>query len=81
MGKRCYVPMCTSGYRTNKRKVSIFAPPKEKIADWSRAIGRKDRELTTRDGVCELHFLPKQILRELKTDTYTVSMFPRWFLH
>lgn len=65
MGKKCFVPNCSSGYRSCKERVSLFKVPKdpERIASWRRAIPRSDRELQPGDCVCEKHFSPHLISR------------------
>lgn len=74
MGRKCCVPKCTSGYDKCKEKFSLFAIPKDALKEYNRAIPRKDKILTEKDHVCEKHFTPECIIRELKTDCYTVSM-------
>lgn len=75
MGRRCVVPNCTSGYDSNKEKISLFKIPLNKLDEWTRAIPRKDRPLTVRDSVCAKHFTENDIITELKTNEYSVSAF------
>ncbi|KAH6930919.1 hypothetical protein HPB50_020826 [Hyalomma asiaticum] len=65
MGKKCFVPGCSSGYKTCTEKVSIFAAPREadRLKIWSHAIPCKDRVLQSTDYVCEKHFEPKYVTK------------------
>lgn len=74
MGRKCCVPRCKSGYRSNQTKISLFKVPKEndKLLMWQRKIPRADRDLTSKDHVCELHFQKEFVIREVKTEAYTV---------
>ncbi|CAN7986666.1 unnamed protein product, partial [Ixodes hexagonus] len=58
MGRKCFAPNCNSGYRSCKEKVSTFRAPSDpkRLALWARAIPRSDRQLMTKDYVCEKHF-------------------------
>ncbi|KAH8031089.1 hypothetical protein HPB51_012777 [Rhipicephalus microplus] len=51
MGKKCFVPRCSSGYRSCSDKVSLFAALKDsdRLKVWRHAIPRKDHELQTTD--------------------------------
>ena len=67
----CFVPGCSVGYSrqgkaTKEDKYSLFQPPADKLSQWSKAIPRSDRQLTVRDRVCELHFMPHHIIRDEK---------------
>ncbi|KAH9365951.1 hypothetical protein HPB48_000704 [Haemaphysalis longicornis] len=56
--KTCFVPLCKSGYRSNKDRVSMFTAPSDatRLAERERSINRKGRRLTTGAVVCERHF-------------------------
>lgn len=60
MGKSCFVPRCSTGYKSCCDKFSLFSAPKdeEQLHVWRRAIPRKDRLLQATDYVCERHFEP-----------------------
>ncbi|CAN7976683.1 unnamed protein product [Ixodes persulcatus] len=60
MGKKCFVPRCTTGYKTCREKFSLFRAPKDEaqLNLWRHAIPRKDRRLEATDHVCERHFEP-----------------------
>lgn len=73
MGRKCFVPRCNSGYDSCPDKVSLFSVPKDKVNEWQAIIPRSDRKLRTRDCVCEKHFLEEFIIREVITETYSVS--------
>jgi hypothetical protein len=47
--KTCFVPMCKSGYISQKNieKVSLFRVPQDKVSEWQRLIPRKDKVLTS----------------------------------
>lgn len=66
MGRKCFAPNCNSGYQSCKEKVILFnarADP-ERLAQWSRAIPRKDRMLTSKDAVCAKHFTGDMIVKK-----------------
>lgn len=75
MGRTCFVPRCTGGYKNDPEKVSLFKVPELMLKEWSAKIPRKDKKLTSKDAVCEKHFLPEYIIRELRTEVYTVRAF------
>lgn len=58
MGKKCFVPNCSSGYRSCPDQVSLFKAPSEpaRLELWRRAIPRADRILQPSDHVCAKHF-------------------------
>lgn len=60
MGKKCFVPRCTTGYKSCREKFSLFSAPKEeeRLNVWRHAIPRKDRVLQPTDHVCERRFEP-----------------------
>ncbi|CAN8018589.1 unnamed protein product [Ixodes persulcatus] len=65
MGRKCFVPNCNSGYKSCKEKVTLFSAPSdpERLAQWARAIPRKDRRLMSKDTVCAKHFPEDMVLR------------------
>lgn len=65
MGKKCFVPNCSSGYCSCKEKASLFKAPTDpdRLALWDSAIPRSDRKLQPGDCVCEKHFSPHLISR------------------
>ncbi|KAH6925114.1 hypothetical protein HPB50_001026 [Hyalomma asiaticum] len=65
----CFVPGCTSGYRSCKEKWSLFRVPKEpeRREEWSQLIHRTDRELNEACTICERHFEPRYIERSYET--------------
>ncbi|KAH6947068.1 hypothetical protein HPB50_016987 [Hyalomma asiaticum] len=60
MGKKCFAPRCTTGYKSCTQKFSLFSAPKEeeRLRVWRNAIPRKDRILQSTDHLCERHFEP-----------------------
>ncbi|KAH8025248.1 hypothetical protein HPB51_005599 [Rhipicephalus microplus] len=58
MGKKCFVPRCTTDYKSCQEKYSLFSAPKddERLKLWRHAILRKDRPLQPTDSACERHF-------------------------
>ncbi|KAH9360199.1 hypothetical protein HPB48_012090 [Haemaphysalis longicornis] len=56
--RACFVPLCRSGYRSNKEKVSLFTAPADpaRLAEWESRIKRAERRLTPNAVVCEKHF-------------------------
>ncbi|KAH7949513.1 hypothetical protein HPB49_011732 [Dermacentor silvarum] len=56
--RTCFVPLCRSGYRSNKDRVPLFTAPSDatRLAEWARMIRRTDRKLTPTAVVCEKHF-------------------------
>ncbi|KAH9384953.1 hypothetical protein HPB48_026984 [Haemaphysalis longicornis] len=56
--RTCFVPLCKSGHRSNKERVSMFSAPSDamRLEKWERSINTKDRRLTTAAVVCERHF-------------------------
>ncbi|KAJ3656494.1 hypothetical protein Zmor_015567 [Zophobas morio] len=69
MGRKCVVPNCSSGYKGNPEKVSVFRVPKDRLLEWQRAIPRKDRQLTVNDVVCAKHFNREDIVTEVTTES------------
>lgn len=63
MGKKCFVPNCSSGYRTCADRVPIFRAPAEnaRLELWRRAIPRADKALKSSDHVCAKHFTEDMI--------------------
>ncbi|XP_060859473.1 uncharacterized protein LOC132936738 [Metopolophium dirhodum] len=70
MPLKCFVPGCNSGlpkqnkiYKQQGVKLpSVFHPISNMIDTWNLKIPRADRLLTKKDGVCELHFAPEDII-------------------
>ena len=63
MGRKCFVPGCKSGYdssqkseQVSKERRHFFTPSEAQLKSWTRAISRKDRILTRKDSICDLHF-------------------------
>lgn len=54
----CFVPGCNTGCAKTKKKFPVFRPPADPdlFRQWERNIGRTDRALNRRVGVCALHF-------------------------
>jgi hypothetical protein len=73
--KTCFVPMCKSGYISQKNieNVSLFRVPQDKVSEWQRLIPRKDKVLTSNHFICEKHFSEELIRREVNTELYSVS--------
>lgn len=78
--RTCFVPFCTTGYRSNKRRLSLFTAPADeaRLAEWDRRIKRADRRLTPTAVVCEKHFDESFIERALTiTVNGVVNKIPR----
>lgn len=58
MGKKCCVPLCTSGYETCRKRRTQFAFPRDEDLrnKWLSAIRRKDFSLSPNTTICDLHF-------------------------
>lgn len=75
----CFIPGCSTGYNSDRKKkkaegkkvASIFRPPRGYVEIWKEAVGRTDKELSSKSGICELHFTPECIDR-----FYTTQLFP-----
>ncbi|CAH2083569.1 unnamed protein product [Euphydryas editha] len=67
MGKCCAAYGCLSGRKTSKnlRKVTLFKAPKDvdMRRKWSSAL---DKELKISSFICELHFNPKDVIKNKK---------------
>ena len=65
---KCFVPGCTTGYKSSKVKASLFAAPKdpERLKQWDKLIPRQDKALDESCVVCELHFEPHFVERHYK---------------
>ncbi|XP_030747264.1 uncharacterized protein LOC115875863 isoform X1 [Sitophilus oryzae] len=73
----CFAPGCTSGCYTKKkankergeRNPSLFKAPNDpgSLQQWQRAIPRADKTLSSKDVVCELHFLDEDIMTHYET--------------
>lgn len=71
-GHRCIVPECKSGYDSCLEKRHFFTVPKNetRLAQWTKAIPRKDFIIKPKQLVCELHFQESDIIRKkIMTDT------------
>lgn len=64
----CFVPGCTTGYKSSKKKYSLFGVPKDDalLAQWRKAIPRADKQLQENSAVCELHFDERYISRHFE---------------
>jgi hypothetical protein len=78
----CFVPGCKSGYRSqkNENKRHFFFPPKDKqfLDKWNAAIPRKDKELTRKCYVCDVHFKEEFVI---KSDKSVELPRQKWKLH
>lgn len=66
--RSCFVPNCTTGYKSNIEKKTLFNVPKnlEILEKWKTFIPRKDRVLGEYDVVCEKHFKEECIERSYR---------------
>lgn len=66
--RTCFAPKCTSGYKSNNEKVSMFKAPSdvEKRKIWQKIIPRADRILTSQDVLCEKHFREGDIVKYIE---------------
>jgi len=83
MPRTCWVPYCSSGYRSNADKSRhLFTVPSNKCQEWSRKISRQG-QLTSKHYICDLHFEEQFIIKSDKfiIDGQSVSL-PRegWHL-
>ncbi|XP_077497729.1 uncharacterized protein LOC144108345 [Amblyomma americanum] len=64
----CFVPGCTTGYKSCKEKLSLFGVPKDEELSlkWQRNIPRADKPLVRNAAVCKLHFDPQFVLRHFE---------------
>lgn len=64
----CFVPGCTSGYKSNPEKRHFFAPPSDPqlLGRWVRAIPRADKPLSKTCKVCDVHFVQGDIVKTYK---------------
>jgi len=62
---KCCVVGCTTGYKSNNEKMSIFKVPNnpEDLKKWGLAIPRKNFVVTSTTRVCEKHFCETDIIR------------------
>ncbi|KAG0436875.1 hypothetical protein HPB47_017715 [Ixodes persulcatus] len=72
MGKKCFVPRCTTGYKTCREKFSLFRAPKDEaqLNLWRHAIPRKDRRLEATDHV----YLDSAVQRKRSGEHATTRM-------
>ena len=69
----CFVPGCKNGYGKNSYKGNhFFRPPRDEdqFVKWARAIPRKDKCLTPKSYICQVHFSDDLIL---KVDSFVVN--------
>jgi hypothetical protein len=70
MPRTCWVPGCTSGYRTSTdTSRHLFSVPANKCAEWNRKIPREGI-LTSKHYICDLHF-EEQFIK--KQDEFVIS--------
>ena len=88
---KCFVPMCRTGYKGATGKFSLFRAPHDEnlLQIWQRKIPRGDRNLTSRDVVCERHFTSSEIIKEWNSGSvstlderikYLMLIYLIWFL-
>lgn len=77
---RCFIKNCPTGSRLGGEKVSVFHPPKGELLKWQKLIPRKDKALTHNHFICEKHFQKKLIIRELKSDVFSVCFVELCFI-
>lgn len=65
MPSTCCVVYCTSGYRSNPEKISLFQFPKNEILreKWEKSIPRANLVVNPKTVICEKHFTKDQIVR------------------
>ncbi|KAH9383158.1 hypothetical protein HPB48_023984 [Haemaphysalis longicornis] len=76
----CFVPLCTSGCRSNRENVSLFKAPTDpsRLSEWEKRIKRAVRKLTPNAVVCEKHSDDTCIERSFKiTVNGVVNEIPR----
>ena len=71
MVNKCIAPNCSSGYsstRANSEKIHFFKVPKDLVAEYQKALKRKNFIVTAGQFVCEKHFLKEEVIwkREVK---------------
>lgn len=53
----CFVPGCSTGYRSHTNKLSLFGVPKETArVQWRRAVTHANKHLKDNSAACKLHF-------------------------
>ncbi|XP_077489525.1 uncharacterized protein LOC144100442 [Amblyomma americanum] len=64
-GRTCFVPLCNGGYKSSKKKVSLFRAPSDplRLQEWARNIKRDDKTLDDSCVVCSRHFDERYIQR------------------
>ncbi|KAH7973685.1 hypothetical protein HPB49_003899 [Dermacentor silvarum] len=64
----CFVPGCTTDYKSRKKNLSLFWVPKDEgtYRKWKRNIPRADNPLEQNAAVCELHFDPQFVSRHFE---------------
>lgn len=63
--KHCFIPGCSTGYRSVKGKQTLFAVPEDPVlfSQWDKNIPRADISLQPHSAVCKLHFDERNIER------------------
>ena len=61
----CFVLGCKSGYDKKSSNRRLFRTPKDRdeFSKWVRAIPRKDKQLSDKSRVCDLHFSEQLIIK------------------
>ncbi|KAL5233806.1 hypothetical protein ACI65C_001216 [Semiaphis heraclei] len=84
MPSSCCVVFCTSGYKSNPEKVSLFQFPKNEILreKWGKSIPRANLVVNSKTVICEKHFTPDQIVRtwESGSGASKVTVLPSYLM-
>jgi len=77
MVNTCWVPNCRTGYKDGQgghigSGLKLFNAPKnyERRMKWQNAIPREGAKLKETNSVCQLHFLPEDIISKVPTISY-----------
>ncbi|KAG0440798.1 hypothetical protein HPB47_016173 [Ixodes persulcatus] len=77
--KHCFVPGCTTGYRSAREKHTLFAVPKDPalLSQWDRNTPRGETHHQGKSAVCALHFDERYIERNfsgVSLDPFEISL-------
>lgn len=65
----CFAPGCKSGYRNDaSARRHFFGPPRDptEFKRWEQALHRKDRKLTSKCKVCDVHFEDEDVIKHYR---------------
>lgn len=74
-GEEWVVLNCKTGCKNSTERISLFQISRNQVKEWSKVIPCKDTKLTSKDHVCVKHLSENEIIKELKSDPYTVNAY------